>query len=173
MAIERHDRLPRTDLPRRLYGDGRRYPPLPDRHAIQPLHSALESLRDLLPPFGDDAYRWSAADVYYERARLAALDPEGEAEAGHPMTEARARSIMLWYHEPPRRPKNSVTWAPRAPDRSLLDRLGADPSRDHGMVRCPAHDDRTKSLSWRWTGEKPLLKCFAGCSFDEIRMAVS
>jgi hypothetical protein len=36
------------------------------------------------------------------------------------------------------------------------------------MARCPAHADRTPSLSVRDTGSRILLNCFAGCSYDEI-----
>jgi hypothetical protein len=57
--------------------------------------------------------------------------------------------------------------------RDLLDRLGADPNRDRGVIRCPAHEDRSASLSWREAGDIVLLHCFAGCTFDEIRGAVA
>jgi hypothetical protein len=40
------------------------------------------------------------------------------------------------------------------------------------MVRCPAHEDRSASLSWRFANGKALLHCFAGCTFDEIRGAL-
>jgi hypothetical protein len=45
--------------------------------------------------------------------------------------------------------------------------------REHGsMCRCPAHDDRTPSLSIR-VGERALLfKCFAGCTTTEILSAL-
>lgn len=56
----------------------------------------------------------------------------------------------------------------------IVDRLAAKrngPRR--AMARCPAHDDKTPSLS---IGEgddgKVLLTCHAGCSFDEIRDAL-
>lgn len=39
---------------------------------------------------------------------------------------------------------------------------------DRWVARCPAHDDRTPSLSVRWTGDKVLLYCFAGCSYRDI-----
>lgn len=138
-------------MTRPLYGDGRRYAELPPAYT--------------LPEF--------VREVVYERARLAAVDPNGEAEAGHPLTEARARSLMLWAKEKPPQPTIRIRGRQAAHDRSLLDRLGADPERDRGMLRCPAHEDRAKSLSWRWTGDKPLLHCFAGCTFAEIVAAVS
>lgn len=38
-----------------------------------------------------------------------------------------------------------------------------------GMARCPAHDDRTPSLSIKaGEGGRLLLRCFAGCGFEEI-----
>ncbi|HEY4547391.1 MAG TPA: toprim domain-containing protein [Pedomonas sp.] len=42
----------------------------------------------------------------------------------------------------------------------------------HGMCRCPAHKDRTPSLSIR-TGEQALLfKCHAGCSQSSVLAAI-
>jgi hypothetical protein len=41
------------------------------------------------------------------------------------------------------------------------------------VARCPAHHDRTPSLSIRETdGGRLLLKCFAGCSWDDLRQAL-
>jgi hypothetical protein len=42
------------------------------------------------------------------------------------------------------------------------------------IARCPAHDDRQPSLSIR-TGDngRELLRCHAGCTYDEIRAAMS
>ena len=54
--------------------------------------------------------------------------------------------------------------------RDVLSRL--DGIRSSGpnrwMARCPAHSDRTPSLSVRWTGDRVLLYCFAGCSYQDI-----
>lgn len=37
------------------------------------------------------------------------------------------------------------------------------------IAKCPAHDDRTPSLSVRELEDgRVLVKCFAGCGFDEI-----
>jgi hypothetical protein len=36
------------------------------------------------------------------------------------------------------------------------------------MVCCPAHEDRSPSLSIRFDGDKPLFHCFAGCEFLDI-----
>jgi hypothetical protein len=152
-----------------------------------------------LPPFigaGPDAK--GHGGVLYERARLALLDPQGEhdsladlprhfdwtaqdwepqrvgwqAGAVVPLDGPKARQVLLHLSEPVRR---TFTPAPRAgeplDERQLLERLGADLSRQSGMLRCPAHEDRSASLSWGWTGERALLHCFAGCTFDEIRAA--
>ena len=52
----------------------------------------------------------------------------------------------------------------------LLSRLDGvrQHSDAHGMARCPAHDDKAASLSWRDSGEKWLLNCFTGCTGLEI-----
>jgi hypothetical protein len=138
------------------------------------------------------------ADVLAERARLAMLDPEGEYDvftalprrfdwaaqtwepqrigwpdgAVAPLDGVKARQILMHLAEPePVRLRVSGS-SSTLNQRDILDRLGADPSKARGMVRCPAHEDRGPSLSWRWDGEKALLHCFRGCSFDEIRAAL-
>ncbi|GAG75088.1 unnamed protein product, partial [marine sediment metagenome] len=46
---------------------------------------------------------------------------------------------------------------------------GATPSGSGYMAYCPAHDDRkTKSLSLHEKDDKLLLKCFAGCKYEDI-----
>lgn len=40
------------------------------------------------------------------------------------------------------------------------------------MARCPAHKDRTPSLSVRLAGDKVLLHCFAGCPISDIVAAI-
>jgi len=43
-----------------------------------------------------------------------------------------------------------------------------------GMARCPAHDDRSPSLSLgEGQGGRLLLHCFAGCSFEAVRDALA
>lgn len=57
----------------------------------------------------------------------------------------------------------------------LLSRLDGVRQRapDRWMARCPAHEDRTASLSVRETSDgKVLLKCFAECPYDEILAAI-
>jgi len=40
------------------------------------------------------------------------------------------------------------------------------------VARCPAHDDQTPSLSISPTSQRILLKCYAGCKFEDIVRAV-
>jgi len=55
-----------------------------------------------------------------------------------------------------------------AQGREIVERLGGEWRNGGGMCRCPAHDDRTPSLSVR-TGERGLLfHCFAGCDTREV-----
>lgn len=56
----------------------------------------------------------------------------------------------------------------------LADALGLDRARGKGSIKCPAHEDKRASLSWKFTeGGKLLLHCFAGCTFAEVRGAIS
>lgn len=112
-----------------------------------------------------------ARDVVYERALLAMTDPVGELDAVRPLGGVTARGIALMLTE---RPSNVVHLRVNRRDfdqRTILDRLGADPDATRGVIRCPAHEDRHPSLSWRVEGDKVLLHCFRGCTFDEIRAA--
>ena len=55
----------------------------------------------------------------------------------------------------------------------LTQRLKAKTSNGHWIARCPAHDDREPSLQIsEGTDGRVLLKCFAGCSVDEITQAL-
>lgn len=55
---------------------------------------------------------------------------------------------------------------------NLVKRLGGIWSSSGGMCRCPAHNDRTPSLSVR-VGKKALLfKCFAGCETIDVIRAI-
>jgi hypothetical protein len=112
------------------------------------------------------------AEVLHERARLAMLDPEGERDAVAPLSPVRARAILLHLAEPSPVRLTVTGSGPSLNQRDLLDRLGADPDKTRGMVKCPAHEDRDASLSWRYENDVALLHCFAGCSFDEIRAAL-
>ena len=56
----------------------------------------------------------------------------------------------------------------------LLERL--DAVRPNGAsrwtARCPAHTDRSSSLSVRDTGDRVLIHCFAGCATSDVLAAV-
>ena len=41
------------------------------------------------------------------------------------------------------------------------------------MLHCPAHDDKTPSLSAKDTGSRLVLNCFAGCSYKDVIAALS
>jgi hypothetical protein len=54
-----------------------------------------------------------------------------------------------------------------------FDKLGIDPSRGSGKIRCPAHDDRNPSLSWRLGDDGRLLvNCHSGCTAADVAAAV-
>jgi hypothetical protein len=60
-----------------------------------------------------------------------------------------------------------ITW------QSLCAYFGVDCSRSRHLVRCPAHEDNTDSLSIRQTLDgKVLIHCFAGCSFASVAAVV-
>lgn len=40
------------------------------------------------------------------------------------------------------------------------------------MARCPAHDDRSASISIKDAGDKVLLHCFAGCDVGDVLKAI-
>ena len=56
----------------------------------------------------------------------------------------------------------------------LLDRLDGVRARGVGrwMARCPAHDDRSPSLSIQEGDRGILLRCWAGCTLEEITKAL-
>lgn len=53
---------------------------------------------------------------------------------------------------------------------ALIEALGGD--HRSGMCRCPAHDDRTPSLSVRERDGRIRLFCFAGCSSTDVIAAL-
>ncbi len=57
---------------------------------------------------------------------------------------------------------------------ALLDRLDSVRSRGTGRykAKCPAHPDKTPSLSIRETHTRTLLHCFSGCTPEEILAAL-
>lgn len=52
--------------------------------------------------------------------------------------------------------------------RALVERLGGRWAGNGGLCLCPAHDDRSPSLSVRPGRARLLLHCFAGCTAREI-----
>ena len=60
------------------------------------------------------------------------------------------------------------------PTERLLERLDGvkETSAGRYMARCPAHDDKSPSLSVSGKDGKLLVHCFAGCDAEEIMAAV-
>ncbi|AMU93239.1 MULTISPECIES: DUF7146 domain-containing protein [unclassified Sphingopyxis] len=54
----------------------------------------------------------------------------------------------------------------------LVRRFGGTWSGDSGMCRCPAHEDKTPSLSVRIGETRLLFKCFAGCDISDVLRAL-
>ncbi|HZF43663.1 MAG TPA: toprim domain-containing protein [Sphingomonadaceae bacterium] len=52
--------------------------------------------------------------------------------------------------------------------RTIVHRLGGRWTAGGGMCRCPAHDDRTPSLSVRVGRSRLLFRCFAGCDATSV-----
>ena len=59
-----------------------------------------------------------------------------------------------------------------AQGRAIVERLGGVWLQGGGMCRCPAHDDRTPSLSVRVGDRRLLFHCFAGCAASSIIRAL-
>jgi putative DNA primase/helicase len=57
--------------------------------------------------------------------------------------------------------------------RALVERLGGRWTANGGLCRCPAHDDRSPSLSVRPGRTRLLLHCFAGCAAGEVLRALA
>lgn len=69
---------------------------------------------------------------------------------------------------PPPLPMSLVAHA-----QEIVRRLGGRISAEGGICRCPAHQDRTPSLSVRAGRTRLLLHCFAGCGAKEILGALA
>lgn len=57
--------------------------------------------------------------------------------------------------------------------RVLVERLGGRWMASGGMCHCPAHDDRTPSLSVRAGDRRLLFHCFAGCETGNVIRALA
>jgi len=55
-----------------------------------------------------------------------------------------------------------------AEGREIVERLGGEWRPGGGMCRCPAHDDRTPSLSVRPGERRLFFHCFAGCETGKV-----
>lgn len=55
---------------------------------------------------------------------------------------------------------------------SIAHALGGKRSGQGFICCCPAHDDRSPSLSITDVDNKILLHCFAGCTFEEVTCAL-
>lgn len=55
----------------------------------------------------------------------------------------------------------------------LVDRLGGTWHGLVAMCRCPAHEDRTPSLSIRQGDRSILVTCFAGCASEDVLRAIA
>lgn len=56
--------------------------------------------------------------------------------------------------------------------RALVERRGGHWGAGGGLCLCPAHDDRTPSLSVRPGRSRLLFHCFAGCGSEEVARAL-
>lgn len=66
------------------------------------------------------------------------------------------------------KPAKHVPAALEARAREIVKAFGGHWSHSQGMCCCPAHDDRTPSLSIGLSLGAILFHCFAGCSSDEV-----
>lgn len=57
--------------------------------------------------------------------------------------------------------------------RQIVADLGGSWSRSRGMCRCPAHEDRTPSLSVTLGSRAILFHCFAGCANEAVLAALA
>jgi len=65
-------------------------------------------------------------------------------------------------------PGDEAGWSLDREGRALVERLGGRWSTNGGMCRCPAHHDRSPSLSVRPGRSRLLFHCFAGCSAEDV-----
>lgn len=62
--------------------------------------------------------------------------------------------------------------SPTQKAQEIVKALGGSWHRSYGMVRCPAHNDRTPSLSIRPGDHSVIFHCFAGCTADAVKAAL-
>ncbi len=56
--------------------------------------------------------------------------------------------------------------------REIVQALGGRWAGRYGTARCPAHEDKSPSLSVRDVGGIPVPHCFAGCQFKDVTEAL-
>lgn len=66
-----------------------------------------------------------------------------------------------------------MTYQPTSATLAIVRRLGGRWQGGYAMVRCPAHDDRTPSLSIRQGDRSILVHCFAGCDNGDVMQAIA
>jgi hypothetical protein len=70
------------------------------------------------------------------------------------------------------RRSNPMSYQLTADTLAIVQQLGGRWSGHHAMVRCPAHNDRTPSLSIRQGRTSILVHCFAGCDSTDVMRAI-
>lgn len=65
-----------------------------------------------------------------------------------------------------------MRYQPTTETLSIVKRLGGAWSGRHAMVCCPAHEDRTPSLSIRQGRNSILVHCFAGCDGADVMRGI-
>ena len=66
-----------------------------------------------------------------------------------------------------------MIYQPTAETLAIVQRLGGRWQGGYAMVRCPAHADRTPSLSIRQGQRSILVHCFAGCDGAHVMQAIA
>jgi hypothetical protein len=65
-----------------------------------------------------------------------------------------------------------MRFQPTAETLAIVARLGGHWNGRYALVPCPAHEDRTPSLSIRQGQHSILVHCFAGCDGGDVMRAI-
>lgn len=65
-----------------------------------------------------------------------------------------------------------MRYRPTAETLAIVERLGGRWNGRYALVPCPAHEDRTPSLSIRQGRQSILVHCFAGCDGSDVMRAI-
>ena len=106
--------------------------------------------------------------------------PENRSSRNHRPRLYRPASLVpppevAWTRSPQRSPRPAQPKKGRTMNlEPILQRLDRVRRVKTGIYKacCPAHDDSSPSLEIKDAGDKALLICRAGCTFDEIRSAL-